>query len=326
MYKTFYHLSRNPFDLTPDPTCFVPTVRHNEALAALYYGVRRHKGFVVVTGEVGTGKTLLLRCLLRLLEESKDVSYAYLFNSKLAPMEFLQYIVSDFGMTSAGKSKGELLFELGQFLVDRNARKMTTVLVVDEAHHLSEELLEEIRLLSNLETFDDKLLQIVLVGQPELDEKLDSVALRQLKQRIALRTQLSPLTAEEAKRYIEQRLQTAGAGEAAVTLFPVQSFNRIYKYSRGFPRLINALCENALIAGYAKQLEVISPEIIDEIAKELRLDTYSALDGRLAEAKAAVVHGGSGRLRDLPQSLRGTVKSEAGVPTGIEMRKHEPNI
>jgi general secretion pathway protein A len=245
MYKSFYHLNRNPFDLTPDPACFVPTVRHNEALAALYYGVRRHKGFVVVTGEVGTGKTLLLRCLLRLLEESKDVSYAYLFNSRLAPMEFLQYIVADFGMTSAGKSKGELLFDLGQFLVDRNVRKMTTVLVVDEAHHLSEELLEEIRLLSNLETFDDKLLQIVLVGQPELDEKLDSVALRQLKQRIALRTQLSPLTSEEALRYVEQRLHIAGAEEKAATLFPSQSFNKIYKYSRGFPRLINAICENA---------------------------------------------------------------------------------
>ncbi len=148
-----------------------------------------------------------------------------------------------------------------------------------------------------------------------------------MKQWIALLTQLTPLTSEEAQRYIEQRLRTAGAEDIAATLFPSQSFNKIYKYSRGFPRLINAICENALIAGSAKQLEVISPEIIDEVAKELRLDSYSALDGRLAEAKATVpVHGGSGRLRDISPSLRGTVTSETVVPTGIEMRKNEPNI
>ena len=193
MYKAFFKLARNPFDLTPDPTYFVSTRRHNEALAALYYGIRRHKGFVVVTGEVGTGKTLLLRCLLRLLKESKDISYAYLFNSRLSPAEFLQYVLADFGLPASGKNKSELLLDLGQFLVTRGSKGLTTVLIIDEAHHLSEELLEEVRLLSNLETTDDKLLQIVLVGQPELDEKLDSVGLRQLKQRIALRAQLGPL-------------------------------------------------------------------------------------------------------------------------------------
>ncbi|HTF72539.1 MAG TPA: AAA family ATPase, partial [Edaphobacter sp.] len=197
MYKAFFHLTRNPFDLTPDPTCFVSTRRHNEALAALYYGVRWHKGFIVVTGEVGTGKTLLLRCLLRLLRASKDVAYAYLFNSRLAPTEFLQYILSDFGLPTSGKNKSELLLDLGQFLISRGSKKQTTVLIIDEAHHLSEEILEEVRLLSNLETTDEKLLQIVLVGQPELDEKLDSIGLRQLKQRIALRGQLGPLDAEE---------------------------------------------------------------------------------------------------------------------------------
>ena len=157
MYKSHFNLTRNPFDLTPDPVCFVPTKRHNEALAALYYGVRQHKGFVVVTGEVGTGKTLLLRCLLGLLKESKDVAYAYLFNARLSPTEFLQYILSDFGLPASGKSKYELLIDLGQFLISRNSRKMTTVLIVDEAHHLSADILEEVRLLSNLETNDDKL-------------------------------------------------------------------------------------------------------------------------------------------------------------------------
>lgn len=272
MYKAFFQLTRNPFELTPDPTCFVPTPRHNEALAALYYGVRRHKGFVVVTGEVGTGKTLVLRCLLRLLEESKDVSYAYVFNCRLTPLEFLQYVMSDLGLKVAGKNKGELLFELGQYLVERSARKMTTVLVIDEAHLLSEELLEEVRLLSNLETFDDKLIQIVLVGQPELDLKLDSVGLRQLKQRIALRTQLLPMNLEEASRYIEQRLQIAGGDSRVLKLFPPQTLAKIFTYAKGFPRLINSICENALIAAYAQQSWTVDPEMIDEIARELRID------------------------------------------------------
>ena len=192
MYKSFYNLKRNPFEITPDPSFLFPTRRHNEALAALYYGVRRHKGFVVLTGEVGTGKTLLLRCLLQLFKQNNDVAYAYIFNGRLSPAEFLQYIAADFGLPAAGKNKGELLIDLGGFVIERARRKLTTVLVVDEAHHLSAEILEEIRLLTNLETTHQKLLQILLVGQPELDEKLDSVGLRQLKQRIALRSHLEP--------------------------------------------------------------------------------------------------------------------------------------
>src|SRR5580658_4648199 len=132
MYKTFFSLTRNPFDLTPDPSFLFPTKRHNEALAALYYGVRQHKGFVVVTGEVGTGKTLVLRCLLRLMKQSPDIAYAYVFNSRLSPAEFLQYILSDFGLPAAGKNKAEVLLELGQFLISRGSQKLTTVLIVDE--------------------------------------------------------------------------------------------------------------------------------------------------------------------------------------------------
>ena len=181
MYKSFYELARNPFDLTPDPSCFVPTTRHNEALAALYYGIRRHKGVVVVTGEVGTGKTLLLRCLLRLFKESKEISYAYLFNCRLSATEFLYYTLSDFGVPISGQNKSNLLIDLSKYVSSRGLKGLTTVLIVDEAHQLSMELLEEIRLLSNLETNDDKLLQIVLVGQPELDEKLDSFELQAVK-------------------------------------------------------------------------------------------------------------------------------------------------
>jgi type II secretory pathway predicted ATPase ExeA len=271
MYKSFFNLTRNPFELTPDPEFLFATKRHNEALAALYYGVRRHKGFVVLTGEVGTGKTLLLRCLLQLFKQSKDVAYAYVFNSRLAPTEFLQYILSDFGLTTSGKNKSELLLGLGQYLISRSNKKQTTVLIVDEAHHLSADILEEVRLLTNLETTDDKLLQILLVGQPELDEKLDSIGLRQLKQRVALRSHLDPLDGEETRGYIERRLQIAGANSHTGTLFPAQTVAAVYRHSRGFPRLINTICENALVTAYAKQLHSVTPEIIHGIAEDFRL-------------------------------------------------------
>jgi general secretion pathway protein A len=274
MYKAFFHLTKNPFDLTPDPSCFVPTAHHNEALASLYYGVRRHKGFVVVTGEVGTGKTLLLRCLLRLLEESKDIAYAYLFNSRLTPNEFLQYMLQDFGIEASGRNKAEMLFDLSRFLVSRGTSGLTTVLVIDEAHLLSPDLLEEIRLLSNLETFNDKLLQIVLVGQPELDLKLDSVNLRQLKQRIALRTHLTALNEEETTRYVEQRMQIAAAANTALkSPFTADAVKAIFHYSRGLPRWINTICENCLITAYARQSQTVSQEIVSTVAKELRIET-----------------------------------------------------
>jgi|SRR5579862_525337 len=275
MYRKFFNLTRNPFDLTPDPSFLFPTNRHNEALAALYYGVRRRKGFVVLTGEVGTGKTLLLRCLLQLLKRTKDVSYAYLFNSRLSPTEFLQYVVTDFGLPAAGKNKGELLLELCNHVVSRGMRGLTSVLVVDEAHHLSEDILEELRLLTNLETTDSKLLQMVLVGQPELDRKLDSVGLRQLKQRVAFRCHLSPLDLKETKEYVEWRLHLAGANSSSGLFFPEPAISAVYRHSRGLPRLINVLCENALITAYARQTRSVTAAMIDEIAAGLRLEVTS---------------------------------------------------
>ena len=271
MYKAFYNLKRNPFELTPDPSFLFPTTSHNEALASLYYGVRRRKGFVVMTGEVGTGKTLLVRCLLQLLKGT-NVSYAYVFNSRLSSAEFLQYVAGDFGLPFSGKTKSELLLELGSFLVARHQKELTTLLVADEAHHLSAEVLEEIRLLTNLETAHGKLLQILLVGQPELDEKLDSMELRQLKQRIALRAQLLPLDPEETRGYIQRRLQLAGANSHAGTIFSEETLAEVYRHSRGLPRLINTICENALIGGYARQLRSVPPDIIGEVAADFRLN------------------------------------------------------
>jgi general secretion pathway protein A len=328
MYKAFYNLRRNPFEITPDPSFLFPTQRHNEALAALYYGVRRHKGFVVLTGEVGTGKTLLVRCLLELLNRS-NVSYAYVFNSRLSPIEFLQYVAGDFGFTPSGKSKSELLLDLGSHVIARHQKQLTTVLVVDEAHHLSTDVLEEIRLLTNLETAQEKLLQILLVGQPELDEKLDSSELRQLKQRIALRSKLEPLEQEETKGYIQRRLQLAGLNSHVSVLFPPDTIAVIHRHSRGIPRLINTLCENALIDAYARQTRTVTPEIIDEVASDFRLNVLhparseSASNNDNHEMWQAVKT--LLQLHDYLQGMK-SKEVESPIPVASGASKHEPYI
>lgn len=274
MYKSFYNLQRNPFEITPDPSFLFPTTRHNEALASLYYGVTAHRGFVVLTGEVGTGKTLILRSLLGLLQR-RDVAFALVFNPTLSPVEFMRYVALDFGLQVTGKAKDELIHVLNAFLLQRHQKGLTTILVVDEAHHLSSEVLEEIRLLTNLETSQQKLLQIVLAGQPELDQKLDSHELRQLKQRIALRCHLDPLNATETREYMRRRLQIAGAN-GAVQIFSGQAIEAVYTHSRGIPRVINTICENALLAGYAKHASTITSEIIDGVAQDLRIGVVVA--------------------------------------------------
>lgn len=206
------------------------------------------------------------------MEQSKDVNFAYLFNGRLSVLEFLRYIASDLGVNQVqvnGK-KGQVLLGIVNHVIACSQKQLTTVLIIDEAHHLSEEILEEIRLLTNLETPREKLLQILLVGQPELDEKLDSVSLRQLKQRIAVRACLEPLTSDEAVGYIERRLRVAGSHCPSV-LFPPETIAAVYEHSRGFPRLINTICENALIMGFERRMETVSPDIIDDIATTFRL-------------------------------------------------------
>jgi general secretion pathway protein A len=229
---------------------------------------------MVLTGEVGTGKTLLLRTLLQSLEQSNDVAYAYVFNGRLSPVEFLQYIAGDLGLPATSKNKGELLLEIAHYVISCSQKKLMTVLVVDEAHHLSAEILEEIRLLANLETAQEKLLQILLVGQPELDDKLDSHSLRQLKQRVAIRSHLVPLDSDETKGYIERRLQLAGSPYPSA-LFPPETIAAVYQYSQGLPRLINTICENALIAAYARQMRSVGPDIVDDIATDFRLGVHT---------------------------------------------------
>jgi general secretion pathway protein A len=272
MYKTFFGLTRNPFEITPDPRFFYGTARHNEALASLYHGIERRKGFIVVTGEVGTGKTLLARCLFQILKQQK-ISFAYVFNPLLPVLEFLQYAASDMGLPTKCKTKSEVLIELNRYLISQYHRNSTAALIVDEAQLLNWEMLEEIRLLTNLETAQQKLLQIVLIGQPELDEKLESQDLRQLKQRISLRCRLQPLSYDETRKYISVRLRLAGAKGQHQAIFSDNTVELIHRYSQGIPRLVNTICEGALVSSFAVKSSVVLPELVEEIAADFRLLT-----------------------------------------------------
>lgn len=271
MYKKFYGLTRNPFEVSPDPYFFCPTPHYTEALASLAYGVLRRKGFVVLTGEVGTGKTLLVRCLMELLSANK-VAFAYMYNPIVSVLEFLTHLINEFGLLpSQVRTKSDALARLNNYLMERSRHDLTTALIVDEAQLLSCELLEEIRLLTNLETTKHKLLQIVLVGQPEFEHKIDSHELRQLKQRIGLRCSLKPLELNELKTYIHRRLQLAGANSHSTTIFPDETIASIANVSRGIPRLVNTLCENCLLLGFGHNQKHITPDIVQEVAGDLRL-------------------------------------------------------
>lgn len=318
MYRKFYGLTRNPFEISPDPYFFYPTPRHNEALANLNYGVQRRKGVVVVTGEVGTGKTLLVRCLLDSLNRNQ-IAFAYVFNPRLSVPDFLRYVLTDLRLPMNGRTKSEMLAHLNSYLIARFRRGSTAVLVVDEAQLLSWELLEEIRLLTNLETSQQKLLQIVLVGQPELDRRLDSPHLRQLKQRIGLRCSLEPLGVDELRGYILRRLDLAGANSHGGSIFTDDAIAAVHKYSRGIPRLINTLCENSLVSGYAKQAKEITEGIVQEVAADFRLDVptvVSAVGGEDSESRRKALKALFRMIEDLDnpsEKPRDETSLESGV-------------
>src|SRR4030043_1547041 len=267
MYEQFYGLKENPFNVTPNPEYIYLGENHREALAQLLYGVKERKGFIVITGEVGTGKTTLIHYLLDKMN-GDHTKTALLFNPKLTVDDFIQYILKDLGVRVQGKTKGEYLHNLHRYLVHAYQRDERVILIVDEAQGLKPELLEEIRLLSNLETSRSKLLQIVLLGQPELDKTLSQPGFRQLRQRINLRYHLPPLSEKETKEYIGKRLRIAGAREP---IFTEKAIKEIYLKSGGIPRLINILCDNALLDGYALDQRIVDEKSVREVAKDLNL-------------------------------------------------------
>ena len=267
MYKEFFELDDIPFTLTPDPRFIVFTPSYNEVLASLYYGLENAKGLIVLTGEVGTGKTTALRWILRRLDSS--VLCAYVFNPRLSIDEFYHHVTQMLGIKD-WSNKSELLNTMGKVLEERHRRGLRTVIIIDEAHELSDYVLEEIRLLLNFESDNAKHLQIVLTGQPELRDKLNQPNLRQLKQRVALRCNMHPFpSVDEVGRYITERLLIAGSDQPSV--FTQGAVDLIFQCSEGIPRNINNLCDNAMLAAYAAGAQTISREIIEEVADNLDL-------------------------------------------------------
>src|ERR671936_1511221 len=265
MYLSFYGLREAPFAPTPDPKFLFQSARHREALAQLIYGVRERKGFIVLTGEIGTGKTTLLRTLLERLDPTTPVAYVH--NSALGIEGLLEYILQDWGVKSTASTHAQRLFELNEFLIDQHRKGGSPVLVIDEAQNLSVETLEAVRLLSNFETTRQKLMQILLVAQPELREKLNAPELRQLKQRVALRCHIGPLSPEETRLYIRHRLRVAGATDTG--LFTDGAVQKITEYSGGVPRLVNIVCDHCLLSGYADSKRRIDAAVVDETIEYL---------------------------------------------------------
>jgi general secretion pathway protein A len=267
MYERFYELRERPFALSPDPDYLYPSRVHREALDYLRYGLESHAGFVIITGEIGSGKTTLLQTLLRGLDSQTTV--ARIVNTMLEPRELLETIMIDFGLEPAGKSKPLLLRDLAQYLVDQRLAGRMVLLVIDEAQNLTADALEELRMLSNLETEKSKLLQIVLVGQPNLRDKLGAPELEQLRQRITVSYHLQPLDADETENYINHRLRRAAVGVPVV--FPREATVLIHTRSRGVPRIINIICDAALVFGYAEERRAINVALVQEVLAELEL-------------------------------------------------------
>jgi general secretion pathway protein A len=277
IYNAYFGFRENPFNISPDPEFLYRSPQHEEALANLIYGVRSRKGFIVLTGEVGTGKTTMLECLRDYLDTQR-VEFAFIFNSRLTPEQFFEMMAFDFDLPCNRKSKTDVLFALNALLLQQADRGRTCVLIVDEAHNLEWDVLEEIRLLGNLENRQGKLLQIILAGQPELDRKLDAPNLRQLKQRIVLRCSLDPLTPEEAAAYVDSRLARAGMPNQQV--FSLELLEEVYKRSRGIPRLINLLCDNLLVTAFAMERRSADLAMLDEVCQDLRIEWPGSLRDR----------------------------------------------
>lgn len=320
MYKEFFGLDDTPFTLTPDPRFIVFTPSYNEVLASLYYGLENAKGLIVLTGEVGTGKTTALRWILRRLDAS--VLAAYVFNPRLSVEEFYQHVTQMLGIKE-WSNKSELLTIMGRVLEERHRRGLRTVIIIDEAHELSDYVLEEIRLLLNFESDTAKFLQIVLTGQPELRERLNQQNLRQFKQRVALRCNMHAFpNVEEVDRYITERLMIAGSQNPNV--FTPGAVDFIFQCSEGIPRNINNLCDNAMLAAYSNGEQLIGRQIIEEVAGALDMlpqnDYLGAAESSMDMVNGRVMNAGA---RD--EMWDGMNRSEQIKPRHFEHSNGESN-
>jgi general secretion pathway protein A len=304
LYQTHFGLSEAPFNITPDPSFLYLSASHREGLAQLSYGIRARKGFVVLTGEVGTGKTTLVHALLNDLNGSCQT--ALIFSTIVSPADLLRSVCEEFGLVEPKSPLDEIhdyLVSLNEFLLESYRKNENCALIIDEAQNLSAEVLESIRLLSNFETSKDKLLQILLVGQPELAVRLNSPELRQLKQRVMLRHHLRALSLQECCEYVSNRLKIAGGDR---TLFTPSALENIYMYSGGIPRLVNVLCDNALLTGYALGRKEIDAPIIKEVAQDLSIaanvegrfkPVHQIVNNTIGNNSAQVVAAGSLEVR-----------------------------
>jgi len=298
VYKGFYGLRANPFNVNPDPRYLFLTRHTEEALACLTYGIQNRKGFVLLTGEVGTGKTTLINKLLEWLR-LQQVATAFIFNSRMNVPQFLDYMMADFGIACDSKAKSQILLRLYNWLLDRYRVGETAVLIVDEAQNLTDEVLEEIRLLTNLETFTEKLLQIVLVGQPELEQRLKQPQLRQLRQRLTLRAKTYPLTLNETEAYVQQRLRIAGSNGQQI--FDPEALVAIHRHASGIPRVVNLLCEHCLVSAFVDQQHVIMLAVVDAVARDLDLSDNTASGAMTTPLPPQT---GSSEKFDLVEALR----------------------
>jgi general secretion pathway protein A len=265
VYLDYYGLTEPPFDITPNPRFMFYSAKHREAYNHLMYGIRERKGFVQLTGEVGAGKTTLCRAMLEQLDER--YSTALILNPVMSPDELMKAIAIEFGLPVNGLDRLDTIAVINQFLLQQVERGKETVLIIDEAQDLTEELLEQVRLLSNLETDNRKLLQIVLLGQPELRDRLNSPRLKQLRQRITVRYHLLPLSSREVSQYVSHRLHLCGGN--GTPCFTRTALWRICRYTQGIPRLVNAICDKALLAGFVEHQKRIGYRLVSRAVREL---------------------------------------------------------
>jgi general secretion pathway protein A len=265
MYLEYYRLKEYPFSITPDPKFLYFAPHHKEAYDHVMYGIKERKGFIELTGEVGSGKTTLCRAVLADLGD--DVETALILNPSLSETQLLRAILNDFGLEVRGRDRLAYIETLNDFLLEKNREGVNVALIIDEAQDLSPAVMEQIRLLSNLETDKHKLIQMVLCGQPELKERLARPDLRQLRQRITVRYHIPPLSLEDTAKYIQHRLTVAGCNNP--NLFDKNAVREIYRYSHGCPRIINAVCDNALLAGYVLRQSIIDSHCVRKAIKQL---------------------------------------------------------